>query len=488
VNSKVSLGDWLKWLKVGAGIGAVVVLSLLGEQLLLWAERFARLPIVLQYTIAVCFGVVTVGLTAWWWFFRRKEKTLAKVSGVRDEQALFADAESLSAQGANVTRVEFELAELQARRADGLPYVAFFGAVSMGKSSLIRALGNHVDIISDVLAGTTRRVERYSTEFTTIGRVELVDAPGFSQVDGEDLALVAREEALRADVVVYVADGDLSRDQCAEIEELKRYEKPIIVALNKIDRLSREERELLLSRLAERVPYADLVCTSTVLTERVIRIDAQGRESAVERPRSAQVENLRRCIVMRLSLDREEIRTGRDTSMLRLSEHKLTSARLEFASKRADELVRSYTQRAIIGALAAVAPGTDLVIQGVLASSLLTELCKVFGVKARDVEIGELLKRAELRARLQWAVGLSITGNALKAFPGLGTVGGGLIHAVAYGLIFEALGRAVVNSLKAHGKLEPADIVARISFEKLGPLSTRAVEMARAALVGKHNE
>ena len=48
-----------------------------------------------------------------------------------------------------------------------------------------------------------------------------------------------------------------------------------------------------------------------------------------------------------------------------------------------------------------------------------------------------------------------MAGNGLKAFPGAGTVAGGAVHAVAYGLIFDALGRSLVQTLSEHGKLVP---------------------------------
>ena len=34
---------------------------------------------------------------------------------------------------------------------------------------------------------------------------------------------------------------------------------------------------------------------------------------------------------------------------------------------------------------------------------------------------------------------LAVAGNALKAFPGLGTLGGGVLHAFAYALIFDSM-------------------------------------------------
>ena len=42
-----------------------------------------------------------------------------------------------------------------------------------------------------------------------------------------------------------------------------------------------------------------------------------------------------------------------------------------------------------------------------------------------------------------------------KAFPGIGTVTGGLLHAVAYGMIFHTLGHAVAESLRTRGELRP---------------------------------
>jgi hypothetical protein len=50
---------------------------------------------------------------------------------------------------------------------------------------------------------------------------------------------------------------------------------------------------------------------------------------------------------------------------------------------------------------------------------------------------------------------LAVAGNGLKAFPGIGTVAGGLVQAVAYGLIFDALGRSLVLTLTAGGQLVP---------------------------------
>ena len=100
-------------------------------------------------------------------------------------------------------------------------------------------------------------------------------------------------------------------------------------------------------------------------------------------------------------------------------------------------------------------PGSDLVIQGVLATRLIQELCAVYDVSVKEVEIESFLKLAGSRVRKMSALTLAIAGNGLKAFPGLGTLTGGLLHAVAYGMIFDSLGRAAAQTLATRGELRP---------------------------------
>ena len=83
------------------------------------------------------------------------------------------------------------------------------------------------------------------------------------------------------------------------------------------------------------------------------------------------------------------------------------------------------------------------------------ELCKLYAVAPRDLDIEEFLTLSQSRAGKVLPLSLAVAGNGLKAFPGIGTVAGGLVHAVAYGLIFDALGRSLIYTLKKHGKLIP---------------------------------
>jgi uncharacterized protein (DUF697 family) len=178
----------------------------------------------------------------------------------------------------------------------------------------------------------------------------------------------------------------------------------------------------------------------------------------------------------------------RNTAVHLLASEKLEQDRDVHRHQQADDLVQSYTKRAIVGALAAVAPGSDIIIQGLLATRLVQALCKVYGVSVKEVEIESFLRLAGGRVKKMTAITLAITGNALKAFPGIGTLTGGLVHAVAYGMIFESLGRAAAETLASRGDLRPYP--AAKAFEEIlnENLEAGAIRFAKLALAEKVKE
>ncbi len=110
------------------------------------------------------------------------------------------------------------------------------------------------------------------------------------------------------------------------------------------------------------------------------------------------------------------------------------------------------------------------------------ELCKLYGAAPRDLDIEEFLNLSQSRVGRALPLSLAVAGNAMKAFPGLGTVAGGLVHAVAYGLIFDALGRSLVLTLNKHGELLP-ELVAKEFEEGISEhIEASVLRVARMAL------
>ncbi|HZX25279.1 MAG TPA: hypothetical protein VFF18_17230, partial [Woeseiaceae bacterium] len=149
---------------------------------------------------------------------------------------------------------------------------------------------------------------------------------------------------------------------------------------------------------------------------------------------------------------------------------------------RAEEIIRSHTRKAVIGALAAVTPGTDIVIQGYLGTAMTRALSALYGISPRDLDIEQFLNLSQSRAGRALPLTLAVAGNGLKAFPGVGTVAGGLVHAVAYGLIFDALGRSLVQALAARGRFSPEAAAEQFEENLSEYLETGVRRVAQIAL------
>jgi hypothetical protein len=344
-----------------------------------------------------------------------------------------------------------ELADSDARRASQRLYVALFGDISAGKSALMSALSG-VPAPSHVVGGTTRAVAHAEVILDDGLALDLADVPGTNEVAGEAWAVIARDEAARAHALVYVSDGEPTRAQDADLRRIGRFGKPLLLALNKADRYREDELAQLLARLRER--YADVAMA-------VLAVQAGGVErlrasdgAEIERARTPRLQPLLDQLRVIAGRGAGEFESAREQAVLAQADAALSAREAELRAQRSEATVRKYTRRAVIGALAAVAPGTDLIIQGALGTAMVRELTAIHGLRVRDVDVDALIDNVGGIARTTTSVTLAIAGNALKAFPGLGTVGGGLVHAVAYGLVFDSLGRAVATTLAQANALD----------------------------------
>ena len=123
-----------------------------------------------------------------------------------------------------------------------------------------------------------------------------------------------------------------------------------------------------------------------------------------------------------------------------------------------------------------------------LATRLISELSKLYDVPVKEIEIESFLELAGGKVKNMTALTLAIAGNAFKAFPGVGTLSGGVIHAVAYGMIFDSLGKAAAETMASRGELRPYP--AAEAFEELlhDHLESGAVQFAKLAVSKKSRD
>ena len=363
--------------------------------------------------------------------------------------------------GVGVEKARAELQQLAARQESGSVHLCFFGEISSGKSSLIKALVPDADVAISAVGGSTMDLRPFRWRDDKGRQILLTDVPGSGGLESK-LDQVAEEEALRSQVVLFICDGDLTRAESHAVQRLLALEKPLILVMNKSDRYSREEQSMLLERLLDQL--GDL--GSEFANDQVVAVSAGGEIDAVQRQPDGSEATIRRtrpadigvlvvAINRLLEDDIDSLDIRRDRAVFRLAADKLKEAELEYRQQRAAQIIRSSTRKAVVGALAAVSPGTDIIIQGYIGTAMTRELCGLFGAAPRDLDVEEFLNLSQSRAGKALPLSMAVAGNGLKAFPGIGTVAGGVVHAVAYGLIFDALGRSLVLTLEAHGQFDP---------------------------------
>ncbi|MDJ0739061.1 MAG: 50S ribosome-binding GTPase [Gammaproteobacteria bacterium] len=468
------------------GLAALLLILTLGEAALTIRAQLADAPLWLQ---AAWWGLVGVVCSLFTWLIWR----LLRAPGPTpdrpaDDAAAGADADSVAAAmadaeslGADTSDVRRELDRLARRQAAGDIHVALFGEISTGKSALINALLPDAEARSDVRGGTTRDLVSYTWTSASGDRLIVTDMPGTAEADGV-LDRLAEDEAQRAHIVVYVTDGDLNRAQHTALRALLAIRKPVILALNKSDRYSAAERAALSGRLRELLgdaPNAELVEVSAATQRQVVKVLPDGSERSESRSVAPRVDALALALQRQIDGRQEILDRLRDSATFVLARQQLDRAIAASRRQRADRLVDGYAGKAVVGALAAITPGSDLLIQGYLGTQLVRELAALYDTKVGKVDSELLLSLVQHHVGKAHTLLLAVAGNALKAFPGVGTLAGGALHAVAYGIIFRTLGRALTTTLETRGELHPRQ-TAKLFEETLGEdLETSARGIAR---------
>jgi len=177
-------------------------------------------------------------------------------------------------------------------------HIAACGRVSVGKSATLNALLGAERFSTSPLHGETKRAQIDAWEEYQSGGVFLIDTPGLNEVDGEARERLAHEVASRSDLVLFIVDGDLTESELRALRLLTDLRRPVLLVFNKVDRYTRQEREILLTALRHHseghIDPRNIVCVSAKPAERlVIRVDEQGHEHESLRHPKPDVQALR---------------------------------------------------------------------------------------------------------------------------------------------------------------------------------------------------
>lgn len=448
-------------------------------------DQFSELNLLFQVLIGLVLLLAFAGLGMLVWRVIRRSPKRAR-EDVVDRATFENDLKHQQSRGVDTREIEQELDRLQQTQSQPWLRVALFGQASTGKSSLINALLPDAQVETSVLAGSTRDITRHQWTQGQDTRIELTDMPGFDADATAQSDASIRDEAIRSHLVLYLCDGDLNRVQAAELSALGRYRKPMIVIINKADQYTDDDLTRLTERITTLLPAtsSEVVAISAATRETVLRVDADGHQQRQVETRAPSLRPLLEAIA-RLTGDSDDqarLKAQQEHSVLIMAASRLQEAETRFAEQASERTIKLYSKRAMIAALASVAPGTDLIIQGALATRFVTELADIHEVAVREVEIKSFLKLAGSRIRNNTAIVLALAGNAMKAFPGIGTVAGGLTHAIAYGIIFEALGRSASRTMAEMHRLDSEQAVDHLEDQLNEHIQSRAGHFAALAI------
>jgi len=168
-------------------------------------------------------------------------------------------------------------------------YVALIGRPNVGKSTLLnRLLGQKLSIVSRKPQTTRHRILGIKT--TDAYQAIYVDTPGIHQGESRALNRYLNKAAATAlvgvDVVVWLIDGKgFRRDDALVFEKLRTVKAPVILAINKIDKV-RDKKTLLplIAEARQRHPFAEIVPISALAGDNVEALEQAIVERLPEGP------------------------------------------------------------------------------------------------------------------------------------------------------------------------------------------------------------
>ncbi|MEE2789583.1 MAG: GTPase Era [Myxococcota bacterium] len=154
-------------------------------------------------------------------------------------------------------------------------YVTLVGRPNVGKSTLLNAMLGEKLAITSAKPQTTRN--RIPGILTRRGTTQLVflDTPGLHHADGpfhDYMNEVARDAVGETDVVGLMVDTGMSREGEVGVSpliegvlsQLRGRAVPVVLILNKVDRLEKTQLLPIIERWAAKFPFADIVPVSAL--------------------------------------------------------------------------------------------------------------------------------------------------------------------------------------------------------------------------------
>ena len=151
-------------------------------------------------------------------------------------------------------------------------FVSIVGRPNVGKSTLINKLINRKVAITSDKVGTTRNII-YGIYNEEDVQIVFVDTPGISRTNSELLNILNKKayQSLENDLVLFVVDiaSGFGNNDKKILEKLKDEKRKVILVLNKVDKLKKEELIVKIDKIKDLYQFLDIVPISSLKGENV---------------------------------------------------------------------------------------------------------------------------------------------------------------------------------------------------------------------------
>ena len=346
------------------------------------------------------------------------------------------------------------LAEMEAKREAQTLEIVAFGTISSGKSSVLNLLAGREVFATNVTGGTT--VTRNEIPWPGIDQVFLVDTPGLGEVDGESHVRIAAESAKDADLVIVVVDGPLRESEHELLEVLGQMEKRVVIALNKSDWYSTEDRDKLLGQINRQttafVKQQDIVAIQAQEGSRIRRrIAADGQEVEETVAIDPDIEPLADRMLDIVKRDGKDLLMANLLLQSRGLVEKAKGKVKDAINRNAKEVVDRYMWGAAGVAAVNPFPLIDLVAGVGISTKMILDIANVYGQKVDLATAREWL--GQMGKILVGVLGYqgaslllaSVVASLIKTVPIAGTLAGNAMQGTIQALLTRWVGLVFIE-------------------------------------------
>ncbi len=292
-------------------------------------------------------------------------------------------------------------------------YIAAFGMVGRGKSSVLNALIGENIFATGPLHGVTQsrsksawniqneRSDRYNLSSYRLAQIELIDTPGIDEIDGEEREKLAKQVAQQADLLLFIVSGDITKIEFQALSQLREAGKPIILVFNKIDQYPEADRIAIYEKIRDdRVK--ELLSPDEIVMVSAAPLIAQATKNSAGK--MIIKRTVGKPLIDELKLKILEILHREGVALVALNtmlyadyvNENILERKMTIRAESAQQLIWKFV---ITKSLAiALNPVTiiDLVSGAIIDVSLILALSKLYGIEMNQSGAIELLKKIAL--------------------------------------------------------------------------------------------